>query len=67
MNSDQMRGVWKQFKGKVEEKWGEAIKNKIYIAAGRREQLVGIILEESRISEQLARQKADQYLKFIAF
>ena len=36
MNWDQVEGNWKQFKGKVKEKWGDLTDDDLDQAAGRR-------------------------------
>lgn len=45
MNKDQVGGNWKQFKGKVKEKWGKLTDDDIQVVEGRRDQLVGKIQE----------------------
>jgi uncharacterized protein YjbJ (UPF0337 family) len=42
MNWDQIAGEWKQFKGKVKEKWGKLTDDELTTAAGKREQLAGL-------------------------
>ena len=41
MNWDQVEGNWKQFKGKVKEKWGDLTDDELDSMAGKRDQLVG--------------------------
>jgi uncharacterized protein YjbJ (UPF0337 family) len=43
MNWDQVSGNWKQFKGKVQEKWGDLTNDDLDRAAGRRDQMVGLL------------------------
>jgi uncharacterized protein YjbJ (UPF0337 family) len=45
MNRDWIEGNWKQFKGKVRERWGRLTDDDLDVIAGRREQLVGRIQE----------------------
>lgn len=45
MNSDQASGNWKQFKGKVKEKWGKLTDDDMTVIEGKRDQLVGKIQE----------------------
>ena len=40
MNSDQIEGNWKQFSGKVKEKWGELTDDDLTRIAGKKDQLV---------------------------
>lgn len=45
MNKDQTEGNWKQFKGKVKEKWGKLTDDDLTVVEGKRDQLVGKIQE----------------------
>lgn len=56
---DRIEGNWKQFTGKVQERWGELTNDDLDIIAGRREQLVGKIQERYGIvTDQAERQVA---------
>jgi uncharacterized protein YjbJ (UPF0337 family) len=43
MNWDQVAGDWKQFKGKVRERWGTLTDSDLTVIEGKREQLLGKI------------------------
>ena len=43
MNWDQLQGSWKEYKGKVREKWGKLTDDDLDTINGKREQLVGRI------------------------
>jgi len=43
MNSEQIEGKWKQFSGKVREKWGKLTDSDLQVINGKRDQLVGKI------------------------
>ena len=45
MNEDRISGNWKQFKGKVKEKWGQLTDDDMDVADGTRDQLLGRIQE----------------------
>ncbi|MFK3662069.1 CsbD family protein [Scandinavium sp. NPDC088450] len=45
MNEDRISGNWKQFKGKVKEKWGKLTDDDLDVIEGKREQLAGRIQE----------------------
>jgi len=45
MNEDRISGNWKQFKGKVKEKWGDLTDDDMTVVEGKRDQLVGKIQE----------------------
>jgi len=52
MNSDQMQGNWKQFSGKVKEKWGKLTDDDLTYIAGKRDQLIGKIQERYGIKKE---------------
>ena len=62
MNEDQIKGNWKQFKGKVKEKWGKLTDDDLEIIEGRADQLVGKLQERYGIARQEAEK---QYREFI--
>ncbi|ADU67619.1 CsbD family protein [Pantoea sp. At-9b] len=45
MNKDEVSGNWKQFKGKMKEKWGKLTDDDMTVIEGKRDQLVGKIQE----------------------
>lgn len=45
MNKDQASGNWKQFIGKMKEKWGKLTDDDMQVIEGKRDQLVGKIQE----------------------
>ncbi len=45
MNKDEASGNWKQFKGKMKEKWGKLTDDDMHVIEGKRDQLVGKIQE----------------------
>jgi uncharacterized protein YjbJ (UPF0337 family) len=60
MNTDQMKGNWKQFVGKAKEKWGKLTDNDWQIVDGKRDQLAGKIQERYGIArEEAERQIAE--------
>ena len=60
MNSDQMKGNWKQFVGKAKENWGKLTDNDWTVVEGKRDQLVGKIQERYGITrEEAERQLGD--------
>ncbi len=61
MNWDQVKGNWKQFRGKVQEKWGELTDDELDVVEGRREQLVGVIQEKYGIAKEEAEKQVDEF------
>jgi len=60
MNWDTIKGDWKQFKGKVKEKWGKLTDDELDMIQGRREQLAGAIQKRYGIAkEEVERQVKD--------
>ena len=50
MNTDQLKGNWKQIVGKAKEKWGKLTDNDWQVVEGKRDQLVGRIQERYGIA-----------------
>jgi uncharacterized protein YjbJ (UPF0337 family) len=46
MTWDEIAGRWKQFRGRVKERWGRLTDNDLEIIAGQRDQLVGTLQRE---------------------
>ena len=60
MSWDRIEGSWKQFKGKVKERWGKLTDDDLDVIAGERDQLSGKLQKAYGISEGEAdRQIAD--------
>ena len=45
MNWDQIKGNWKQWTGRIKEKWGKVTDNDLTRIAGERQQLAGLLQE----------------------
>lgn len=61
MNWDRVAGNWKQFKGKVKERWGQLTDDDLNVIAGKRDQLLGRIQEIYGISKEEAEKEIDQW------
>lgn len=59
---DQVKGNWKQFKGTVQERWGELTNDEVDEVAGEREQLEGKIQARYGVTKQEARRQVDEWL-----
>ena len=60
MNTDQIKGDWKQLVGKAKEQWGRLTDDDWNIVEGKRDQLVGKVQERYGIArEDAERQVAD--------
>ncbi len=64
MNWDQIQGNWKQAAGKVKAQWGKLTDDDLDLAAGRREQIAGLIQERYGVlKEDAEKQLAAWQLK----
>jgi len=61
MNRNEMEGNWKQFKGHVQEKWGELTDDDLDEIRGRREILVGKVQERYGKAEEEASKEVDEF------
>jgi uncharacterized protein YjbJ (UPF0337 family) len=61
MNSDTMKGTWKQFKGKIKEAWGDLTDDELDKAEGKRDQLVGLIQKKYGQSKKEVESRLTQY------
>ncbi len=61
MNSDQLKGNWKQFVGKAKEKWGRLTDNDWKVVEGKRDQLVGKTQERYGITREEAERQLGNF------
>jgi uncharacterized protein YjbJ (UPF0337 family) len=62
MNWDRIEGNWKQFTGKVKEKWGDLTDDDLTSINGRRDQLEGKIQERYGYSKEQVKKEVDDWL-----
>ena len=62
MNWDEVQGNWKQFTGKVKEKWGQLTDDDLTQINGRRDQLEGKIQERYGYGKDQAKKEVDEFL-----
>lgn len=60
---NRVEGNWKQFKGYVQEKWGELTDDELDELEGNREQLAGLIQEKYGIAQQEAERQLDEWAR----
>ncbi len=58
---DRIEGNWKQFKGNIQEKWGELTNDEIDQIQGNREKLAGKIQERYGIAREEANKQIDAW------
>jgi len=61
MNEDRISGNWKQFKGKIKEKWGDLTDDDITVVEGKREQLLGKIQERYGYGKEQAEKELKEW------
>jgi len=61
MNSDQMKGKWKQIKGSVKERWGKLTDDDLDVIDGQQDQLIGTIQERYGIAREAAQKQVDEW------
>jgi uncharacterized protein YjbJ (UPF0337 family) len=61
MNSDQWEGQWKQFKGKMREKWGKLTDSDWDAVAGKKDQFLGKLQERYGYSREQAERDYDDW------
>ena len=63
MNWDQVKGNWKQFTGKVKEKWGKLTDDDLTAIKGKRDQLAGKIQERYGCAKAEAERELDEFAR----
>jgi uncharacterized protein YjbJ (UPF0337 family) len=66
MNSDQLKGKWKQVKGSVKERWGKLTDDDLEVIDGQSERLIGTIQERYGIAREAAQKQVDEWNKSLA-
>lgn len=61
MNSDQLKGKWKQLKGLVKERWGKLTDDDLDVIDGQTEQLIGTIQERYGVAREAAEKQVDEW------
>jgi uncharacterized protein YjbJ (UPF0337 family) len=63
MNKDILEGKWKQMRGQVKGWWGKLTDDDLDRAAGKADQLVGLIQEKYGYTHERAQEEFDRRLK----
>lgn len=61
MDTDRLKGNWKQLRGSAQEQWGELTNDDLDVIEGQRDQLVGRIQERYGIEKDEARRQVDEW------
>lgn len=62
MNSDELKGKWKQLTGSVKEKWSKLTDDEINRMEGNSDQLIGKIQERYGKTKEQARDEVNDWL-----
>ena len=63
MNWDAVEGDWKNFTGKVKEKWGKLTDDDLTVIRGKRDQLSGKLQEKYGYAKEEAEKHLDNFIK----
>lgn len=61
MNWDRIEGNWKQFSGKVKQKWGDLTDDDVAKVNGSRERLEGVLQERYGYAKERAQEEVDRW------
>ena len=61
MDWDRIEGNWKQFSGKVKEKWGQLTDDDLTQINGKRDQLEGVLQQRYGYAKDKARDEIDMW------
>ena len=61
MNWDTVKGNWKEWKGKAQQKWGELTDDELLQADGKREELVGLVQQRYGKTKEEAEKEVDDW------
>ncbi len=62
MNWDRIEGNWKEIKGKVKQEWGKLTDDELDVAAGRREELEGLLQNRYGYAKDKAKTEIDAWI-----
>jgi len=63
MNWDQITGNWKQFAGRVKQKWGKLTDDDLTLIAGKRDELAGILQTKYGYAKDQAEKELDDFTR----
>jgi uncharacterized protein YjbJ (UPF0337 family) len=61
MNTDQVKGSWKQLKGKIKEQWGKLTDDDLTVINGQQEQLAGKLQERYGYTKEQAEREIERH------
>ncbi|MFA7522928.1 MAG: CsbD family protein [Halothiobacillaceae bacterium] len=61
MDSDRIKGNWKQIKGRIKQEWGQLTDDDLTEAEGHRDYLIGKVQEKYGIAKDEAREQVEAF------
>ena len=65
MNSDTIKGQWKQLNGRIKTQWGKLTDDDLTVAEGNSEYLAGKVQERYGVTKELALKQVEEFEKTI--
>ncbi|MEQ1512036.1 MAG: CsbD family protein [Lysobacteraceae bacterium] len=65
MNSDTIKGQWKQLNGRIKAQWGKLTDDDLTVAEGNGEYLAGKVQERYGLTKELALKQVEEFEKTI--
>jgi uncharacterized protein YjbJ (UPF0337 family) len=63
MNWDQVKGNWKQLRGKAQQAWGDFTDDELDVIEGKREELIGRLQSKYGYTKEKAEEEADSWVQ----
>ena len=63
MNWERVAGNWKEFRGKIREKWGFLTDDELDVIGGKRDLLIGKLEEHYGLTKDRAERVVEEFLK----
>ena len=63
MNKDQIKGTWKEAKGKLKEQWGKLTDDDLMEIEGNQDQLIGRLQQRYGVAREEAEKQANKFLQ----
>jgi uncharacterized protein YjbJ (UPF0337 family) len=61
MNTDRIKGQWKQVKGRIKEQWGRLTEDDLDVIDGKRQQLLGRIQQRHGVARDEAQRQVGDF------
>jgi len=65
MNWEQVQGKWKQYSGRVREKWGKLTDDDLAQINGQRDQLIGKLQERYGIAKEATEKQIEEFSRML--